>query len=265
MAAGKLWSIEETTLALALYLRSPKGKSSVPSTPIADIRALARQLNRTDGSVSLKIANLASLDRRVIESGRKGMANCSENDRRVWNEYVDGNGDIALQQLTDNVDSICRLMELNPESILIANSADIPIGPTTHQVTRLERCYQSMFRSVVLSRYEGQCAVSRLHLDSLLEAAHIIPWAEDESIRLEPYNGLALNPLIHKAYDQHLLGIDGGGIIHVSQKLLTNAGNDSMKSYLESIDNTEIFMPFVGRPSEELLDRHFQHYRQVHS
>lgn len=263
MAAGEPWSIDEITLALALYFRTPYSRIS---TRNPDIQALAAQLNRTPGSVSLKLGNLANLDLRVLQSGRKGFANGGKNDRIVWDQYVGKDGDIALQRLTERVDLICQgNNDLRAESILISSNHIEQHGPTTREVTRLERCYQSMFRSVVLSRYEGRCAVSGLHLDSLLEAAHIVPWAEDETIRLEPNNGLALNPLIHKAYDQNLLGIDGGGIIHVSKELLDNAGNQPMHAFLEDINQTRIFMPHIGRPSEELLDRHYQNYLQAHS
>ena len=72
MAAGKPWSIDEITLALALYFRTPYSRIS---TRNPDIQALAAQLNRTPGSVSLKLGNLANLDLRVLQSGRKGFAN----------------------------------------------------------------------------------------------------------------------------------------------------------------------------------------------
>ena len=139
MTTGKLWSIEETTLALALYLRSPNGRGSARKS---DIQALARQLNRSEGSVSMKLANLSSLDRRVLESGHTGMSNCSNNDRLVWNEYVADNGDIALLRLTNDVGSICNTLALNPEPILISDPQLFPSGPTTRVVTRIERCYQ---------------------------------------------------------------------------------------------------------------------------
>lgn len=256
------WSIDEITLALALYFRTPYGKISERNP---EIIALAKQLNRTPGAVSLKLGNLARFDRRVIESGRKGFANGSKKDRVVWDDYVDSAGGIALQRLTEKVNDICIENDLQAEQILSSETKFVPVSSTTRMVTRMERCYQSMFRSVVLSRYEGQCAVSGLQLNSLLEAAHIVPWAEDETVRLEPSNGLSLNPFMHKAYDQHLLGIDGAGIIHVSKELITKAINDPLKVYLEAIDETQIFMPHIGRPSEELLDRHYQNYLQTHS
>ena len=262
MTARINWSIDEITLALALYFRTPYSRIT---TRNPEIQALARQLNRTPGAVSLKLGNLANLDKRVLESGRKGFANGSKNDRVVWDAYVDDKGDIALQKLTQRVADICVDQDLQAEPILTGEMRILPPEATTRVVTRIERCFQSMFRSVVLARYEGQCAVSGLRLDSLLEAAHIVPWSKDETIRLEPNNGLALNPLMHKAYDQHLLGIDAAGTIHISKELIFNAGSQAMHTFFDSIDQTKIFMPKIGRPSEELLDRHFQDYLQHHS
>ena len=97
MTARINWSIDEITLALALYFRTPYSRIT---TRNPEIQALARQLNRTPGAVSLKLGNLANLDKRVLESGRKGFANGSKNDRVVWDAYVDDKGDIALQKLT---------------------------------------------------------------------------------------------------------------------------------------------------------------------
>lgn len=141
----------------------------------------------------------------------------------------------------------------------------LPPESTTRVVTRVERCDQATFRSVVLTRSEGQCAVSGLKLNSLLEAAHIVPWSEDEGIRLEPNNGLALNPLMHKAYDHHLLGIDGAGTIHISKELMLNAGTQAMHNFFESLDQTKIIRPKIGHPSADLLDRRFQDYLQNQS
>ena len=100
MTARINWSVDEITLALALYFRTPYSRIS-PRNP--HIQALARQLNRTSGAVSLKLGNLATLDKRLRESGKKGFANGSKNERVVWDAYVNTNGDITLQKLTKRV------------------------------------------------------------------------------------------------------------------------------------------------------------------
>lgn len=65
---ARLWTREEITLALALYMVTPYGKISSNNKAIQD---LAARLNRSSGSVSLKLANLAAVDPAVAASGRK--------------------------------------------------------------------------------------------------------------------------------------------------------------------------------------------------
>ncbi|GAA0561155.1 HNH endonuclease [Halomonas salifodinae] len=64
------------------------------------------------------------------------------------------------------------------------------------------------FRSLVLEAYDYRCAASRLrHITPdyryLVEAAHLIPFAESQDDR--PVNGIALTPNLHWAMDNHLI------------------------------------------------------------
>ncbi|QTF92607.1 HNH endonuclease [Halomonas sp. BM-2019] len=64
------------------------------------------------------------------------------------------------------------------------------------------------FRSLVLEAYDYRCAASRLRYITpdyryLVEAAHLIPFAESQDDR--PVNGLALTPNLHWAMDNHLI------------------------------------------------------------
>lgn len=252
------WNRDEVTLALALYLQTPYSRIS-QSNP--QIQALATVIGRTAGAVALKLGNLASLDKRVTSSGRKGFSHGARMDLEVWNDYVDPQGNMALERLTQNVSTICTARDI---SVSVA-IPDIITNPdiTEKTTTVLVRTKQSFFRGVVLNRYEGQCAITGLKLTDLIEAAHIVPWSEDSSIRLEPSNGLALNPLMHLAYDKHYIGIDGVGHIHVSDRFLERAGTDTMRNFLTSLDKRKIITPGIGKPSADLLDRHFQHYLQA--
>ena len=76
------WTQPEIVAAVELYLRTPFGRIDQRNPEIAD---LARRLDRTSGAVALKMANLASLDTTL---DRRGMANASALDRRVWAEPV---------------------------------------------------------------------------------------------------------------------------------------------------------------------------------
>jgi putative restriction endonuclease len=81
------------------------------------------------------------------------------------------------------------------------------------------RLHQRAFRERVLAAYQSQCALCRLRHAELLDAAHIIPDAEDDG---EPVvqNGLSLCKLHHAAYDKQFIGIRPDYIIEIRQDLL---------------------------------------------
>lgn len=56
------------------------------------------------------------------------------------------------------------------------------------------------FRTLVLRRYGSKCSLCNCSIEELIDAAHIIPFAEGGSDN--PENGLPLCDLHHKAYDR---------------------------------------------------------------
>ncbi|QJQ97279.1 HNH endonuclease [Halomonas sp. PGE1] len=80
---------------------------------------------------------------------------------------------------------------------------DDPPGPPEQQ-----RARSAAFRALVLEAYDYRCAASRLRYITpdyryLVEAAHLVPFAENQDDR--PTNGLALTPNLHWAMDSHLI------------------------------------------------------------
>ena len=82
----------------------------------------------------------------------------------------------------------------------------------------------------------------------------------NDDLRLNPKNGIALNVLLHRAYDADLVGIDQDLIIHVSDELLCqqveNTGN-----FFKNIDNTKLATPINIRPDQDLLQIRFEQYK----
>jgi putative restriction endonuclease len=88
---------------------------------------------------------------------------------------------------------------------------DIPAGelaqlPRSRQriiqeISRLSR--DANFRQQVLQAYDNRCAVSRAQL-KLVDAAHILPVGSPDSLDMV-YNGLALSPTYHRAFDRGLV------------------------------------------------------------
>lgn len=82
-----------------------------------------------------------------------------------------------------------------------------------------ERARSAAFRSLVLEAYDYRCAASRLRYITpdyryLVEAAHLIPFAESQDDR--PTNGLALTPNLHWAMDNQLIAPGPDHRWHVS-------------------------------------------------
>ena len=77
---------------------------------------------------------------------------------------------------------------------------------------------QSEFRKNLLLAYDGKCCITTCHVESVLEAAHIITHSEGSNYLIS--NGLLLRADIHTLYDLNLIGIDGKGKVNISESLL---------------------------------------------
>ena len=69
----------------------------------------------------------------------------------------------------------------------------------------VNRPAQGNFRSALLGRYGGECCITGCRVDTLLEAAHIIPYMGDHSDDVT--NGLLLRVDLHRLFDAHLVTI----------------------------------------------------------
>lgn len=67
---------------------------------------------------------------------------------------------------------------------------------------------QSLFRDALLRAYQYRCAFTDISFQSVLEACHIVPWSicKPEE-RLDVRNGLLLNSVHHKLFDEGLVTV----------------------------------------------------------
>jgi len=101
--------------------------------------------------------------------------------------------------------------------------ADFP-PPATRATTRLaeilSRIGQGGFRSALLTRWGGGCAVTDLFCPELLRASHIKPWASSSpQERLDPDNGLLLAAHLDALFDRGLISFDDNGEMLISDRL----------------------------------------------
>lgn len=107
---------------------------------------------------------------------------------------------------------------------------------------------QAPFRAELLRAYRGACAISGETCAEVLEAAHIVPYADGGHSHLS--NGVLLRADMHTLFDLHLLTITERGRVKVSSSLKDTdyAHFDGRKARLPGRPS--------DRPSGKLLRQH---------
>ena len=188
--------------------------------------------------------------------GVSGLTNGSKLDEAVWEEF---NGRWA--KLVEESRSIAKKMSgcgyLKNGEHETVKLAEIPEGLSRNQVVGV-RINQSFFRKAVLSAYETKCCISGLNIPELLVASHIKPWNVSDPIRerVNPANGLCLNPLYDKAFDRGLITVKPDLTIVVSQHIQEMYPNAAVKQYFECLDGKEICKPVRFIPDPRFLEYH---------
>ena len=91
-------------------------------------------------------------------------------------------------------------------------------------------------------------------MTELLIASHIVPWSVDETNRLNPTNGIALNPLHDKAFELGYLTFTPEYYIKLAPFLLKNTNNANGDLFLRYHEQKMIL------PSRFLHDVNFLVY-----
>src|SRR5690242_19535830 len=85
MAERRLWTKDELIVALNLYLKLPFGKLHKGT---AEIIHLAKLLDRTPGSVAMRLNNFASVDPYHQQRGIGGLPGGKKQVEPIWNEFI---------------------------------------------------------------------------------------------------------------------------------------------------------------------------------
>lgn len=94
------------------------------------------------------------------------------------------------------------------------------ISATTREALVMARVGQGKFRTDVIKRWGGRCALTGLQNVNLIVASHINAWAlSDNAERLDVENGLLLAPHIDRLFDQGLISFSDDGGIQISPRL----------------------------------------------
>jgi putative restriction endonuclease len=244
------WTKEETIVAFNVYCKTPF-KASNKNHPT--ILKYADILGRSSSALNMKVGNFGRLDPELKKQGIVGLAHGSKLEAEVWDEF---NG---------NWDKLAFESEL-----LIAKFAQRPIEETAQiefdeafegldrDALIKQRVNQGFFRSTVLSAYAYKCCITGLSIPDFLIASHIVPWAQNTKHRLNPRNGLCLNPIHDKAFDKGYITITPDFRVKISKAFKDFEHEKAVKDFFVKFENQAIKLPDKFLPSKEFLDYHQQ-------
>ncbi|HRF38988.1 MAG TPA: HNH endonuclease, partial [Saprospiraceae bacterium] len=133
-------------------------------------------------------------------------------DKSVWNEFVN-NWD-ALSYESEIL--LAKHENQTIEEIYYTPELDhLKEGRVREQIVKV-RVNQSFFRKTILASYSFTCCITGLQQPEFLVAGHIKPWSQDEKNRLNPRNGILMNALHDKAFENGLITIDTNYKIRIS-------------------------------------------------
>lgn len=250
----KLWTKDELILAINLYYKIPFGRMH-SSNP--EVKKLASIIGRTPGSIAYKLVNFASLDPSLKARGIKGASNASNLDKAIWLEFYTNLENLAFESeklLASTENTTVEQLNNIPETELLQE------GKTREALVKL-RVNQSFFRKSVLAAYNNTCCITGLQIPSLLISGHIVPWSVDTKNRLNPRNGIAINALHDKAFENGLMTITLDYKIKISSFLKDLNNNDACGDYFCKYDGKDILLPSKFLPDPEFLKIHNDNFK----
>jgi putative restriction endonuclease len=265
MGRGTKWTRDDELVVLWLYY-TLKGSTDKGNPEVIAISHLLGKDEQGDyrhsaNSVAIKLTNYRACDPNRIG----GMSHISKDDTYYFNAYHD-----KTEQLFATVQEIIS-RQTGTGIPKIDVYPDIPEF-STDQYTRDSYQYhvddktgivnirtkQYQFRTELLNIYDGKCCLTGIGSKELLIASHIKPWAIDKDHRTDPRNGLLLNALLDRAFDQGLFTVDP---IRYTVRVSNKITDQMTKATLSFYDSMPIRLPDKMKwndcnPSKDFLEYH---------
>jgi hypothetical protein len=158
--------------------------------------------------------------------------------------------------LSPQGDAAAEMLEVSAEEVDAfreqIEQADYEVADS-HATVKTRGSAQKAFAEAVKSNYGFQCAITSIKTKDFLVASHIVPWSEDQSIRLDPSNGICLSLLVDRAFEKGYLLIEDNLIIRIDWD---KVGDDqALRSLLGPYDGQKLNLPAEGNPKPDYLQR----------
>ncbi len=125
--------------------------------------------------------------------------------------------------------------------------------PDATATVKIRGSAQKAFAAAVKANYGYQCAITGISSRDFLVASHIVPWSQDQTIRLDPTNGICLSLLVDRAFEHGQLLIEDDLTIRIDWDLV---GTDSaLRNQLLPYDGRRMHTPTQGAPQPSYLQR----------
>ncbi len=247
------WTRAETLVAFNAYCKIPF-QASRSTHPL--VVRYATLLGRSPSALNMKIGNIGRSDPELQRRGITGLRHGASLEKEIWAEFWKAPEKIVYE----SEQIIAGLMKSPDNAISPFEHSENEPNSGERAVIAKQRIGQSFFRAAVLSAYSEGCCISGVKSPNLLQACHIISWQEAPTLRVNPTNGLCLNPFFHKAYDENLISISPDCDVLVSDELLESSKEPNFKGYLIGLQRKKIILPNRFFPNREFLDYHYQQY-----
>lgn len=154
-------------------------------------------------------------------------------------------GDAAAETLETDPEEVESFLELIEQ-----NSYEVADSTAT---IKTRGSAQKAFAVAVKTNYGYQCAITGIVNKEFLVASHIVPWSVDQTIRLDPSNGICLSLLVDRAFEKGYLQIEDDLTIRIDWE---KVGDDhALRSKLEPYDGQKLISPAKDDPRAEYLQR----------
>lgn len=179
----------------------------------------------------------------------------------VVGKFLDDEGSGA--EIWQRVSSaLSRDRYAQPDDRLVAQTSTEPRDKFGTPILTKPRLGQSSFRVMVTDAYKRRCAITGESTLLALEAAHIVPFSDEQGSH-DVRNGLLLRADFHRLFDAGLVGVNQDLRIRVSPKIRETWFNG--KAYYRLNDQPLTVVPdlAVNRPDPDRLKWHFENRFQA--
>lgn len=208
---------------------------------------------------------------RLFKGGQEGESELYFDPNEKGNPWVAGGGQTAEGMTTSGsaaknqalagyseldsdllAESLARSDEEISEfkSRIESDNYEVPDATST---VKTRGSAQKAFADSVKKNYGGRCALSGVKTPAFLIASHIVPWSLDQTIRLDPSNGICLSVFIDRAFEKGFIVIQDDGTVTVDFEKI---GDDTeLRKQLECYDGVKLSAPKAHPPKADYLKR----------